>query len=151
MACAMQRYAFGVVTNNRTCNGGRVANTVGLPTRNGGSQPCNWQQAQSWCVQLSLANHDVDRCARSVHIFVKACQSAIGRSWAQSPSDTCLVGNLCLLADADVRRVLSNQELPPHCVRPCVLGNALERPTGDGDDGATATCLGECACVFLHM
>ncbi len=51
MARAMQRHALGVVTNNRTCNGGRVANTAGLTTWNGGSQSCNWQQARSWRVQ----------------------------------------------------------------------------------------------------
>ena len=42
MARTMQRYAVGDVANNRTCNGGRVANTVWLPTWNGGSQPCIW-------------------------------------------------------------------------------------------------------------
>ena len=87
----MQRHALGVVTNNRTCNGGRVANTAGLPTWNGGSQPCNWQQAQSWCVQTCHANRNVDRCTRSARLFVKACYSAIGRSWAQ----ICFSGEMC--------------------------------------------------------
>ena len=95
MARTMQRYAVGDVANNRTCNGGRVANTVWLPTWNGGSQPCNWQQAQSWCVQTCLANRDVDRCTRSVRLFVKACHSAIGRSWAHNPRVTCFSGELC--------------------------------------------------------
>ena len=59
---------------------------------------------------------------------------------------------MCLLAEADMRRVLGNKKLLSHCEHPCVLGkgsHALECPTGDGDDEATATCLGECACVFF--
>ena len=81
----------------------------------------------------------------------KLASPRLGGAGLKAPVTLALIGNLGVLADADVRRVLSNQELPPHCVRPCVLGNALERPTGDGDDGATATCLGEGACVFFHM
>ena len=93
MARVVQRHAVGANAYNRTCNGGRVANTAGLPTWNSGSQSCSWQPAQSWCMQACLANRDVDRRACSVRVLLgkKPAIPRLGGAGLKEPESLALV------------------------------------------------------------